>query len=322
MGACCSRDDRAAGCGRGQRLSSASHVADAADADAAQPSQSVPTNRAAFQSPLGKTRGVTKLTAQALRLKAIQDGDVHHARHNGAGSDDDDWRSARSAQTNFSWATANDSGDEQSVFSANVVDFSSSLRRAHRGGEEWNDDTAREDDINDDLERTTTDKPQPTLTRQQPGPQEIARVDTNDSAVSADDAGTDDAFRALELATLGMETEALDKLAEDSETLIGGLEDHPRDGDGSPGSGDQTTARSKPVNKKKKSRGNFLTRRFAKVGEGMRMFSAVRLALNKAGGVLDLTSFAGTPIKWHAPHSGTCVWLSRIRQRCLRIVRL
>ena len=57
------------------------------------------------------------------------------------------------------------------------------------------------------------------------------------------------------------------------------------------------------------------------MGEGMRMFSAVRLALKKAGGVLDLTSFAGTPIKWHAPHSGTCVWLSRIRQRCLRNVR-
>ena len=50
--------------------------------------------------------------------------------------------------------------------------------------------------------------------------------------------------------------------------------------------------------------------RLAKMSEGARVFSALRAAMRRAGGVLDLTAFKGTPIKWHAAPLALC-WRTR-----------
>lgn len=237
---------------------------------------------------------MTPLTARALALKAIADGDVHHSRR-GDSDDDEDWRSARSAQTNRSFVSAK--SKDGSVVSADLNNFSfrddiqlSTARVQHNGN----------------VLSSTTDRSHPLhpLTRQQPSP--VTRVDTSDTVVSVDEtngnAATADAFRALELATAGIESDALDKLVEDSDNVgIEGPNGTMMNG-GATSTGTSTGDRTTQKNPNKKS-GNFLSRRLGKVGEGMRMLNAVRSALRKAGGVLDLTSFAGTPIKWHAPHS-------------------
>jgi hypothetical protein len=43
--------------------------------------------------------------------------------------------------------------------------------------------------------------------------------------------------------------------------------------------------------------------RLARVAKGMRMLQGLTNAMYAAGGSLDLTSFAGVPIRWHAPIS-------------------
>jgi hypothetical protein len=85
------------------------------------------------------------------------------------------------------------------------------------------------------------------------------------------DAHTPDAWRALSEATAHLEDDALDRLEGES----GGT--------------------------KKPKRG--VAARLAKVAAGMRMLRAVGRAIYAAGGSLDLTNFAGTPIRWHTPMS-------------------
>ena len=87
------------------------------------------------------------------------------------------------------------------------------------------------------------------------------------------DAHTPDAWRALSEATAHLEDDALDRL------------------EGESGGGSKT-----------KKRGGVATR-LAKVAAGMRMLRAVGRAIYAAGGSLDLTNFAGTPIRWHTPMS-------------------
>jgi hypothetical protein len=103
MGACVSRRGDRAECRRCARLpppSSASPFADAV-ADAALV-RAPPKRRASFA--LGRSRGVSPLTASALARKALEEGDARDASDS-----DEDWRSARSAQTTRS--SVDDTGD-------------------------------------------------------------------------------------------------------------------------------------------------------------------------------------------------------------------
>ena len=87
-----------------------------------------------------------------------------------------------------------------------------------------------------------------------------------------------EAWRELEVATAHLEADAVDRLAGESDGLDGPDRPHARSRD--------------------RSGGAFA--RLARVGEGMRVLRSVSRAARRAGGTLDLTSFAGTPIRWHA----------------------
>ena len=85
------------------------------------------------------------------------------------------------------------------------------------------------------------------------------------------------AWRMLEEATGHLEEDALDRLEEGGD----GVRARPGGGGG----------------------GKGVFARLARVGKGMRMMQSLSKAMYASGGSLDLTSFAGTPIRWHTPHS-------------------
>ena len=124
--------------------------------------------------------------------------------------------------------------------------------------------------------------PRPDLAREQPrAPRPEHRADENVHPDLDQDDPHAEAWRELEVATAHLEADAVDRLAGESDGLDGPDRPHARSRD--------------------RSGGAFA--RLARVGEGMRVLRSVSRAARRAGGTLDLTSFAGTPIRWHAPHS-------------------
>ena len=122
----------------------------------------------------------------------------------------------------------------------------------------------------------------PDLAREQPrAPRPEHRADENVHPDLDQDDPHAEAWRELEVATAHLEADAVDRLAGESDGLDGPDRPHARSRD--------------------RSGGAFA--RLARVGEGMRVLRSVSRAARRAGGTLDLTSFAGTPIRWHAPHS-------------------
>ena len=98
------------------------------------------------------------------------------------------------------------------------------------------------------------------------------------------------AWRMLEEATEHLEEDAIERLDEsrskdDDDDIVG-----------------------KPSSSKRRRSGGGVGKggmfsRIARVSKGMRMLRAMTSAMYSAGGSLDLTAFAGTPIRWHSPHS-------------------
>ena len=120
--------------------------------------------------------------------------------------------------------------------------------------------------------------PRPDLARDQPRaprPEDRADEDVHPDPDPDFDDPHAEAWRELEAATAHLEADAVDRLAAEP--------DRPRDRD--------------------RSGGASAFSRLARVSEGMRVLRSVSRAARRAGGTLDLTSFAGTPIRWHAPHS-------------------
>ena len=125
-------------------------------------------------------------------------------------------------------------------------------------------------------------------------------------AGDAPSASTAAAWRALERATAHLEEDAVARLEEE--------EDRAAERE-TPASSPNAVAASTPTTSTSTST-SFLTlsssyasslaslpRRVARVREGMRLLRAVAAASRAAGGALDLTAFAGTPARWHAPLS-------------------
>lgn len=126
--------------------------------------------------------------------------------------------------------------------------------------------------------------PRPDLARDQPRaprPEDRAVEDVHPDPDPDPDDPHAEAWRELEAATAHLEADAVDRLAAEPDAPDG--PDHPRDRD--------------------RSGGASAFARLARVSEGMRVLRSVSRAARRAGGTLDLTSFAGTPIRWHAPHS-------------------
>ena len=125
-------------------------------------------------------------------------------------------------------------------------------------------------------------------------------------AGEAPSASTAAAWRALERATAHLEEDAVARLEEE--------EDRAAEGE-TPASSPNAAATTSTSTSSTTST-SFLTlsssyasslaslpRRVARVREGMRLLRAVAAASRAAGGALDLTAFAGTPARWHAPLS-------------------
>ena len=329
------RGDRAE-CRRCARLpppSSASPFADAV-ADAALV-RAPPKRRASFA--LGRSRGVSPLTASALARKALEEGDARDASDS-----DEDWRSARSAQTTRS--SVDDTGDTGASETAGNLAFetfdgtSPDLRDfwdfSRRSYEDARFDTRDFDTRHPSLARhersrqLEMDASSSVLGRAQPHARTCATADVEEREKSRfeENAETRAAFAALERATADFEDDALASAARDGaseeERCVGSGSSttetmpmpHERDDDENENDARETkdeTRRKKPTraslwrrndandtNTARRSRS-----RLGKIGEGARVFSALRAAMRRAGGVLDLTAFKGTPIKWHAPHS-------------------
>lgn len=279
------RGDRAE-CRRCARLpapSSASPFADAvADAALVRVPPAETKRRASFA--LGRSKGarVSPLTARALAQKAREEGDALDASDS-----DEDWRSARSAQTTRSWVTATgrDASETDDAFSCETFDTSPDLRDFSFAADEAFSSSRRD-----------PSRGAPSLARAQPGAPTPARASSGRGdaceqtvrgtrgrgEVSENENDTNAAFAALERATADFEDDALEEI-------------------------DTNATRTKRNGPTKNGPGSWRFplggSRLAKIGEGARMVSAVRAAMRKAGGVLDLTAFKGTPIKWHAPHS-------------------
>jgi hypothetical protein len=292
MGACVSRRGDRAECRRCARLPAPSSASPFADAVADAALERVPPaetkRRASFA--LGRSSGarVSPLTARALAQKAREEGDALDA----SDESDEDWRSARSAQTTRSWVTATgrDASETDDAFSCETENDTGEpdLRYFSRAADEaFSSFSSRRDAV--------PSRGAPSLARAQPGaivsPALVSsgRGDACERTVrgtrgrgAKNENETDAAFAALERATADFEDDALEE-------------------------NDTNATRTKRNGPKEKKNGSWRFplggSRLAKIGEGARMVSAVRLALRKAGGVLDLTAFKGTPIKWHAPHS-------------------
>lgn len=284
------RGDRAE-CRRCARLPAPSSASPFADAVADAALVRVPpaeTKRRAFA--LGRSSGarVSPLTARALAQKAREEGDALDP----SDESDEDWRSARSAQTTRSGsvtATGRDASETDDAFPCETEnDFGEpDLRYFSRAADEaFSSFSSRRD---------ASARGAPSLARAQPGaivsPALVSsgRGDACEQTVrgtrgrgAKNENETEAAFAALERATADFEDDALEE-------------------------NDTNATRTKQNGTKEKKNGSWRFplggSRLAKIGEGARMVSAVRLALRKAGGVLDLTAFKGTPIKWHAPHS-------------------
>ena len=270
------RGDRAE-CRRCARLPAPSSASPFADAVADAALERVPPaetkRRASFA--LGRSSGarVSPLTARALAQKAREEGDALDA----SDESDEDWRSARSAQTTRSWVTATgrDASETDDAFPCETENDTGEpdLRYFSRAADEaFSSFSSRRD---------ASARGAPSLARAQPGAiKSPALVSSGRGAKNENE--TDAAFAALERATADFEDDALE-------------------------TNDTNATRTKRNGPKEKKNGSWRFplggSRLAKIGEGARMVSAVRLALRKAGGVLDLTAFKGTPIKWHAPHS-------------------
>ena len=330
MGACVSRRGDRAECRRCARLpppSSASPFADAV-ADAALV-RAPPKRRASFA--LGRSRGVFPLTASALARKALEEGDARDASDS-----DEDWRSARSAQTTRS--SVDDTGDTGvSETAGNLETFetfdgTSPDLRDFRDFSRRSYDDARFD-TRDTSSRTARamemDASSSVLGRAQPRFDDVEEREKSQKRFE-ENAETRAAFAALERATADFEDDALASAARD-----GASEEERCVGSGGSGSSTtETTTRERDddenarrreerdaTRNEKPTRASLWRRnknananddtntasrsrsRLAKMSEGARVFSALRAAMRRAGGVLDLTAFKGTPIKWHAPHS-------------------
>ena len=274
MGACVSRRGDRAECRRCARLpapSSASPFADAvADAALVRVPSGETKRRASFA--LERSRGVSPLTASALARKALEEGDPREASDS-----DEDWRSAQSAQTTRSSVdatelpdTAETAGTHEAVSETPRRDVSSPADARERDRSPF--------DVFDVRERRTVRRRVGARARALPRAGPVA-----DGTETRPSAETDAAFAALARAAADFEDDA---------TLVSGAS-------GANGANGATT-RTRPTSVGTPARARS---RLAKLSEGARMVSAVRAALRRAGGVLDLTAFKGTPIKWHAPHS-------------------
>ena len=327
MGACVSRRGDRAECRRCARLpppSSASPFADAV-ADAALV-RAPPKRRASFA--LGRSRGVFPLTASALARKALEEGDARDASDS-----DEDWRSARSAQTTRS--SVDDTGDTGvSETAGNLETFetfdgTSPDLRDFRDFSRRSYDDARFD-TRDASSRTARamemDASSSVLGRAQPRFDDVEEREKSQKSFE-ENAETRAAFAALERATADFEDDALASAsryhASEEERCVGSggsgsstTETMPRERDDDENARrreeNDATRSEKPTRaslwrrKKNANDTNTASRsrsRLAKMSEGARVFSALRAAMRRAGGVLDLTAFKGTPIKWHAPHS-------------------
>jgi len=85
-----------------------------------------------------------------------------------------------------------------------------------------------------------------------------------------------------------LEDDAIERLCDDGD-----------DGDAGAAAAAATTTTTTTTTKKKTKRKGALAR-VARVASGMRMMRSMTKAARAAGGSLDLTAFAGTPIRWHA----------------------
>ena len=294
MGACVSRRGTRAECRRCARLpapSSASPFADAvADAALVRVPPPAPETKRRASFALGRSRGMSPLTASALARKALEEGDARDASDS-----DEDWRSARSAQTTRSSVDgdAGTTGDDvnearekknPSFFYAEVSSPDGEVSVAADGEGERRSRVNR-------VRSFAFARPQP---RTPP-------VTAEGRLVA--DADADAAFEALARATADLEDGALLDAARESSRDASERVLLERGDDGDDGD-DRTPSRAGTRRKPKRARPfSGASSRLAKIGEGARAVSAVRAALRKAGGVLDLTAFKGTPIKWHAPHS-------------------
>ena len=84
-----------------------------------------------------------------------------------------------------------------------------------------------------------------------------------------------------------LEDDAIERLCDDGD-----------DGDAGAAAAATTTTTTTTTKKKTKRKGALA--RVARVASGMRMMRSMTKAARAAGGSLDLTAFAGTPIRWHA----------------------
>lgn len=308
MGACVSRRGDRAECRRCARLpapSSASPFADAvADAALVRVPPAETKRRASFA--LGRSSGarVSPLTARALAQKAREEGDALDASDS-----DEDWRSARSAQTTRSGsvtATGRDASETDDAFSCETFDTSPDLR-------DFSFAFAADEAFSSS--RRDPSRGAPSLARAQPGaissPALVSsgRGDACEQTVrgtrgfSENENDAAAAFTALERAAADFEDDASEEI------YTNATDTYRRSGYGTDLNDDAVNdaTRTKRNGPKKNGSGSWRFplggSRLAKIGEGARMVSAVRAALRRAGGVLDLTAFKGTPIKWHAPHS-------------------
>ena len=125
-------------------------------------------------------------------------------------------------------------------------------------------------------------------------------------AGDAPSASTAAAWRALERATAHLEEDAVARLEEEEDRAA--QRETPASSPNAVAASTPTTSTSTstsflPLSSSYASSLASLPRRVARVREGMRLLRSVAAASRAAGGALDLTAFAGTPPRWHAPLS-------------------
>jgi len=201
----------------------------------------------------------------------------------GGGVNDDDWQSARSGFSTFSGTSDSERGEEEeddddvTVLANTAWAHSVAVLKAPTDGVSSHALVAPTSATS--LDTSQPAQPPPTTYLQQqshppslqgPPPSPFVEEDPQTKA-----------WRMLEEASGSMEEDAIFQLNE--------------------GDVDANGTRTKKKSGGSSKGGVF--GRIARVGKGMRMIKAVTGAMYAAGGVLDLTSFAGTPMRWHAPHS-------------------